>query len=57
MFKAIRSSKNYKQIHEFANVTGYKVGEELKVSQFKAGEFVDVQGTTKGHGFTGAIKR
>ena len=28
-----------------------------KVSQFKSGEFVDVQGTTKGHGFTGAVKR
>lgn len=57
VFKAVKSDKNYKQIHEFANVTGYKVGEELKVNQFKPGDFVDVQGTTKGHGFTGAIKR
>ncbi len=57
VFKAVKSDKNYKQIHEFANVTGYKVGDELKVSQFKPGEFVDVQGTTRGHGFTGAIKR
>ena len=57
VFKAVKSDKNYKEIHEFANVTGYKVGDELKVGQFKPGEFVDVQGTTKGHGFTGAIKR
>ena len=57
VFKAVKSDKNYKEIHEFANVTGYKVGDELKVSQFKPGEFVDVQGTTRGHGFTGAIKR
>lgn len=57
VFKAVKSDKNYKQIHEFANVTGYKAGDELKVSQFKPGEYVDVQGTTRGHGFTGAIKK
>ena len=56
-FKKVGSNKCYKNIAEFADVTGYKVGDEIKVSQFKAGEFVDVQGTTKGHGFTGAIKR
>ena len=57
VFKKVGSDKCYKTIHEFANVSGFKVGDELKVGQFKAGEFVDVQGTTKGHGFTGAIKR
>lgn len=57
VFKAVKSAKNYKQIHEFAGVEGYNVGDELKVGQFKPGEFVDVQGTTKGRGFTGAIQR
>ena len=57
VFKKVGSDKCYKNIAEFADVTGYKVGDELKVGQFKPGEFVDVQGTTKGRGFTGAIKR
>lgn len=57
VFKKLGSRKNYKQLHEFANVTGYNVGDEMKVDQFNAGEFVDIQGTTKGRGFTGAIVR
>jgi large subunit ribosomal protein L3 len=35
----------------------YKIGEELKVDLFKAGEFVDVTGTSKGKGFQGGMKR
>ncbi|MDR3163497.1 MAG: 50S ribosomal protein L3 [Mycoplasmataceae bacterium] len=35
----------------------YQVGDEIKVDTFTKGEFIDVQGVTKGHGFTGAIKR
>jgi large subunit ribosomal protein L3 len=34
-----------------------EVGQELKVDQFSAGDFVDVTGTSKGKGTTGAIKR
>lgn len=56
-FKKAGSNKCYRNIAEFADITGYKVGDEMKVGQFKAGEYVDVQGTTKGRGFTGAIKR
>ena len=37
--------------------TGYNVGDELRVEQFAAGERVDITGTSKGHGFTGAIQR
>ena len=33
------------------------VGAELKVDMFKLGDMVDVQGTTKGKGFAGVIKR
>ncbi len=34
-----------------------KVGDEIKADIFKAGEAVDVTGTTKGKGFQGVIKR
>ena len=35
---------------------GYEVGNEIKADIFKAGELVDVTGTTKGKGFAGVIK-
>ncbi len=35
----------------------YEVGAELKADVFAAGDRVDVSGVTKGHGFTGVIKR
>jgi large subunit ribosomal protein L3 len=35
----------------------YKVGEEIKVDLFKAGDFVDVSGVSKGKGFQGGMKR
>jgi len=36
----------------------YSVGQELKVGElFKPGDFVDVDGVTKGRGFAGGIKR
>jgi large subunit ribosomal protein L3 len=38
-------------------VAAYELGQTLDVSLFEAGEFVDVQGTSKGKGFQGAIKR
>jgi large subunit ribosomal protein L3 len=40
------------------DVSQYQVGQEIKaVDLFKAGDRVDVSGTSKGHGFTGVIKR
>ncbi len=39
------------------NAETYTVGAELKVDIFAAGDKVDVAGVTKGHGFTGVIKR
>ncbi len=33
------------------------VGQEIKVDIFREGDFVDVTGQTKGHGFTGVVKR
>ena len=35
----------------------YEIGQQLTVEQFAAGERVDVSGKTKGHGFTGVVKR
>ncbi len=39
------------------NVANYKVGDEVKADVFAAGDKVDVMGVTKGHGYTGVIKR
>jgi large subunit ribosomal protein L3 len=35
----------------------YEVGQEIKADIFKAGEYVDVTGVSKGKGFAGSIKR
>ena len=35
----------------------YEVGAEIKADVFKNGEFVDVTGISKGHGYQGVIKR
>ncbi len=38
-------------------VEGYNVGDKVNADIFAAGEKVDVKGVTKGHGYTGVIKR
>lgn len=38
-------------------VASYELGQAIDVSIFEAGELVDVQGTSKGKGFQGSIKR
>ena len=50
---------NRKHLREFRldSVENYKVGDEVKVDIFEVGEKVDVQGTSKGKGFQGVIKR
>ena len=35
----------------------YEVGDQLTADVFAAGDFVDVTGTSKGHGYQGVIKR
>ena len=51
--------KYKKNLREFRldDVTGYEVGQELNADVFNEGDVVDVQGTTKGKGFQGVIKR
>jgi len=40
------------------DVSQFSVGQEIKVADlFKAGDMIDVAGTSKGHGFSGVIKR
>ena len=39
------------------NVSAYTVGQVITVDTFAAGDKVDVVGLTKGHGFSGVIKR
>ena len=39
------------------SVEGYKVGDEVKADVFAVGDKVDASGVTKGHGYTGVIKR
>ena len=50
---------NKKHLREFRldSIEGIKVGDEVKADIFTAGEKVDVQGTSKGKGFQGVIKR
>ncbi len=48
-----------KHLREFRldDISSYKVGDEVKADIFTAGEKVDIQGTSKGKGFQGVIKR
>ncbi len=50
----------FQVLREFRSqdVSQYEVGQEIKLSDlFKAGDRVDVSGTSKGRGFAGVIKR
>ena len=46
-----------KKVVEFQFENEYKLGEVLTVDVFTEGEFVDVQGVSKGKGFQGVVKR
>ena len=50
---------NKKHLREFRldDISSYKIGDEVKADIFTAGEKIDVQGTSKGKGFQGVIKR
>jgi len=39
------------------DVSSYKVGDEIKVESFAENDEVSVTGTSKGHGFSGLVKR
>jgi len=48
-----------KVLKEFplADCSKFEVGDELTAELFSAGEFIDVTGISKGHGFQGVVKR
>ena len=58
LFKKIGTEPK-KHLKEFRleDISGYNVGDTVTADIFAAGEKVDVTGITKGHGYTGAIKR
>jgi large subunit ribosomal protein L3 len=55
--KANTTPKRFVREIRDVNIADYNVGQALTASVFNQGEFVDVTGTSKGKGFTGAIKR
>ena len=55
--KANVTAKKHLREFRLDSIEGIKVGDELKADVFVEGEKIDVQGTSKGKGFQGVIKR
>ena len=55
--KANVTPKKYLREFRLDSLDDIKVGDELKADVFEAGEKLDIQGTSKGKGFQGVIKR
>lgn len=63
--KAVRMHQEKKGLEPFVHLRefrtesagGFEIGQMITVGAFKAGDIVDVVGTTKGRGFQGVIKR
>ena len=55
--KANITLKRHLKEFRLDDVSAYNVGDEIKADVFAAGDKIDVTGTSKGHGYTGAIKR
>lgn len=55
--KANTAPKRFIKEFRFEEMMSYEVGDLVKVDSFVAGEVVDVQGTSKGKGYQGVIKR
>src|SRR3989339_1989608 len=49
--------RRYLREFRATSVDGLTVGQEIKVDVFKPGDYVDISGTSIGHGFAGAVKR
>ena len=54
-----KAATRSKLLREFKtdNISSLEVGQQLDVSQFQAGDLVDIVSTTKGRGFQGAMRR
>ncbi len=55
--KAGVSPKKYLREFDLDNAAELELGSVVKADMFKAGDFVGVTGTTKGHGYEGVVKR
>ena len=55
--KAGVSPKKHLREFDLDNAAELNIGDIVKADTFKAGDFVDVTGISKGHGYQGVIKR
>ena len=55
--KAGVSPKKHLKEFDLENAAELNIGDIVKADTFKVGDFVDVTGTSKGHGYAGVIKR
>lgn len=55
--KAGVQAKRVLKEFRYDDTSKFAIGQEIKADMFSEGDMVDVTGTTKGHGFTGVIKR
>ena len=55
--KAGVSPKKHLRVFDLDNAAELNVGDIVKADTFKVGDFVDVTGTSKGHGYAGVVKR
>ena len=55
--KACVSPKKYLREFDLENAAELNIGDIVKADTFKVGDFVDVTGISKGHGYAGVIKR
>ena len=55
--KAGVAPKKYLREFDLENAAELNIGDIVKADTFKAGDFVDVTGISKGHGFAGVVKR
>ena len=55
--KAGVSPKKHLREFNLENAAELNVGDIVKADTFKVGDFVDITGTSKGHGYAGVVKR
>ena len=55
--KAGVSPKKHLREFDLENAAELNIGDIVKADTFKVGDFVDVTGITKGHGYAGVVKR
>lgn len=55
----VKELGNFRHLREIrvADANKVKVGDKIDAGMFKAGDTIDVTGTSKGHGFAGTVKR